>query len=492
MAWIPAARSTPPSAPRHGDRHRRRDASAMVESDGTMLRTSKGRPSGRGARCMAVDRGRPRLGPVDRRGGVRRRGRSPSDLGPRRDAARRAIPAHDGFVVSIAMSADGTLVSAGTDRDPSLGRGRIGAGYLSGPACSRGKGRQAEAAVTNLLKHVSTWGGITCSASRRAPGRWRRRTSTQRRALGRRGIGALRRTSRHGFPPHARAGMGSERSTLHRRASSTVRSRCIEPTAWGRGNAATHSAPVLSVAWSASGNRLATTASDDRVRLWKLDGTLLAECRPARPSATAVASPARAALRHRERVGTGTAMADRRIAPLEDATGADGRIFTLALSPNGESLVAGGRDGSVRLFERSGGGKVVAHRIGTYIDDAVFSPRGDILAIAGNHKVEVLNADGSKRAEPFRACERTISAWRSSPARRRRHPVRDRERELWTRDGKPRGPLREPDQGKLAGSRCRRRPRLLASAGLDGSSAYGSTMRAARRPAFSGYAGHVG
>jgi WD40 repeat protein len=143
-------------------------------------------------------------------------------------------------------------------------------------------------------------------------------------------------------------------------------------------------------------------------------------------------------------------------------------VFSLALSPTGD-LFAGGNQGHARLFW-SDGGTTPTTSIGSYIDAAAFSPRGDLLAIAGTAgRVELLNRDGSARTARFRACQEIIYGFAFSPvadtlATLCEHGVV----KLWTLDGKSLGSLLESAAGAARGLAISPSAELLASGRLDG------------------------
>lgn len=83
--------------------------------------------------------------------------------------------------------------------------------------------------------------------------------------------------------------------------------------------------------------------------------------------------------------------------PLPPLTGSTGEIFTLAFSPDGRTIAAGGTDHAVRLWDLATRRQVAAlPSTGYTVFTAAFSPRGRLLATAG-YDGKVLLWDPAKR-----------------------------------------------------------------------------------------------
>jgi WD40 repeat protein len=377
------------------------------------------------------------------------------------------IAAHQGFVVSVAVNAKGDVVSTGTDQAV---RGwqadTSGAGYRP-HLLHRVERAQRKAQLAHLLKLDLNMG-------------WDHALDFSPRAA------AL---AAAGFDGSVMLWTGLDSGnpkTLHAAGLHNVRTLAWAPKGdllaaggfdgkvemWGadgspRGLITEHPAPILSVAFSPSGSRLAT-ASIDSVRLWKVDGQPIAELPAgAAPPMTTLtltetgplfASAAPTGDLRRWRIDGSPAV--------EVGTAAPG-VLALALSASGD-LFAAGDVGQAWLF-RSNGGTAPKTSLGSYVDEAAYSPRGDLIAIAGNPgMVELLKSDGSAHAPPFRACQETIFGFAFSP-------VEDTLAvlcefgvvKLLTLDLQPRGTLLEQDAGAARGLAIAPSGEWLASGGLD-------------------------
>lgn len=358
------------------------------------------------------------------------------------------LAAHDGFVVSVAVSAAGDLASAGIDetirlwqKDPSSPDGYRGrvlyqeeqskrrlylAGVLKGDISFGWDHALAFAPGANALAAAAFDGGVRL---------WK-------------------------APDWGAAEVLNAPGTHHVRALSWSRDGDVlaaggfdgmvarwDAAGASLGGGAEHSAPILSVALSPSGTRFATTSSDDRLRLWKSDGWLIAPLPTGAPSwSTTVAITAEGPV-FASVDGTGKL---RRLgidgATVQaNPTGTRGRVTAMALAPNGELLVAAHDDRTVTLLGPAGA-TTVKSKLWSFPDGAAVSPRGDVVALAGNPgNVELLDADGTPRMAPFRACREKIFGFAFSPVEATLAILcEDDGVQLWTLDGKPRGPLLEP------------------------------------------------
>ena len=367
-----------------------------------------------------------------------------------RDGTPRGEPitAHDGFVVSVAVSDRGDLASAGIDetirlwqKDPSSPNGYRGrvlyqeekskrrlylADVLKGDPSFGWDHAVAFAPGANALAAAAFDGGVRL---------WPALDWGQAKVLNLPG--------KH----HVRALSWSLYGDVLAAAGFDGKVARWDAAGASLGEGAQHSAPIVSVALSPSGARFATASSDDRLRLWRSDGSLIALLPDGAPSwSTTVALTAEGPV-FASIDGTGNL---RRFAidgstVHESPTGTQHRVTAIALSPSGDLLVAAHDDQSVALLGPDGA-TTAKSKLWSYPDGAAVSPRADVVALAGNPgNVELLNADGTPRTAPFRACREKIFGLAFSPVDETLAILcEDDGAKLWTLDGRPRGTLLEP------------------------------------------------
>ncbi|MEQ9549915.1 MAG: hypothetical protein RIM23_09880 [Coleofasciculus sp. G3-WIS-01] len=92
-------------------------------------------------------------------------------------------------------------------------------------------------------------------------------------------------------------------------------------------------------------------------------------------------------------------------------------MFDLGFSPNGERIVSGGRDGTVRLWNRQGelmGEPWRGHQ--GVVFAVAFSPDGETIASgSGNGTIRLWNAQGQLQGEPLRGHQGAVRSLRFSP-----------------------------------------------------------------------------
>lgn len=428
---------------------------------GKLLRTSAGGHKGP-ARALAIGDDQVLSGGED--GALRLWGRDGAGLG-------EPITAHDGFVVSVAISANGDLASAGTDQvirlwqkdssSPSGYRARVlhqESRSKRRPYLAHQLKMDANMGWDHAVEFSPRGDALAVAAFDGGVRLWGAADWSTAKALNVAGR-------------HVRALAWTPRGDTLAAGGFDGRVALWNADGAPRGAVAQHPVPILSVAFSSTGGRLAT-ASIDRVRLWKSAGELVAELPAgAPPQMTTVAvtesGPLFASadpsgnLRRWQIDGS---------APVEIGAGPLGGVLALVLSPNGELLFAGGDLGvDARLFGPNGA-TTPKTSIASFIDDAAFSPHGDLLAIAGSPgMVELLNSDGSAHTPPFRACREMIHGFAFSPVEDSLAILCDYGLvKLWTLDLKPRGILLEPAAGAARGLAISPSGQLLASGGLDG------------------------
>ena len=428
---------------------------------GRLLRTSAGGHNG-AARALAVGNDRVVSGGED--GALRLWDRDGTERG-------EPIAAHEGFVVSVAIRPNGDLVSAGTDEAIRLWQkdSSSPSGYRS-DVLQREERSRRRAQLKDLIgmdvhmgwDHalalsprgdalaaasfdgvVWFWGGTDWNAPKAltaVPGQH------QVRAVAWAPGGAT----------FAAAGFDGLVELWNADGSR-------------RGKVAQQATPLLSVAFSPGGDRFATASIDNRVRLWGLDGTLVAEL-PAAGTTLVTMTVGLTAAGPLFASADGTSKIWQWRIDGSPAVERSADAIALAFSPNAERLVAGGGHGTVWVY----GDEVTTtatSRFNTYVDEVAVSPRGDVVAIAGNPgKVELLNADASPRTAPFKTCNESILGFAFSPV----DPdvlaalCDDGAVKLWTLDGKPRGSLLEVSSGAARGLAMSSSAQLLASGRLDG------------------------
>jgi WD40 repeat protein len=471
--------------------------------DGELRWTSNGRHEG-AARAIAVRDGMIVSGGED--GKLRL-------WNPDGEPAGEPLAAHQGWVLSVGVSAAGDLVSLGTDESIRVWR-RSGGGYQ--PSVLH---RESEPKHVNLLPSLlrldvhwgwdhavefSPRGDAVAGALFDGAVRFWNEDGTERAAV---------RTSHAGH--HVRAVTFSPNGEFVASAGFDGRLRLWNPDGGARLviNDA-HRGPALSVAVSPAGDRLASAGSDEAVRLWGANGKRLAEFpRSHGNQIRAVAFAPEAPLLAASEGGGSTQVwnldGSPHGAPL---LGHKGAVLALAFSPRGDRLVTGGKDATVRVWRLDGkahgaplaghvngvfsvafaaGGEVVASggrndRIRLWslegkpfrelgglrdiVGSIAFSPRGDVLA-AGDAPGGIMlwNADGSVRANVFKAHRGFLHSLAFSPsAESLASAGADGLVKLWSIDGKELGPPLVGHVGPVHSVAFSADGEVLASGGVDG------------------------
>ncbi|WP_210243180.1 WD40 repeat domain-containing protein [Mesorhizobium sp. B2-8-3] len=163
-----------------------------------------------------------------------------------------------------------------------------------------------------------------------------------------------------------------------------------------------HGGPVSAVAFSPSGDLLATGSKDGTVRLIRtVDGKEVARIENGSPVSAVAFSP------NGELLATGGNDGGARLIRTADGKEMariehDGPVNAIAFSPNGDLLAAASEDGSAGLIRTADGKGVTgnAHEQAAPVTTVAFSPKGDLLATGswdGNARL-IRTADGSEFA----------------------------------------------------------------------------------------------
>lgn len=161
-----------------------------------------------------------------------------------------------------------------------------------------------------------------------------------------------------------------------------------------------HTQGVLRVAFSADGRQVATAANDDTVRIWQTDSSSQPVVHPG-----VVGVPSHLLLlEDGYRVATVSGDNEGKIVTIwsqRDAgngvvlEGHTDRVFEVALSPNGELVATGSRDGTARIWKTDGTSDPVILPHDGSIGGIWFSPDGERVATFTNGTLRVWPTDGS-------------------------------------------------------------------------------------------------
>ncbi len=171
---------------------------------------------------------------------------------------------------------------------------------------------------------------------------------------------------------------------------------------------------------------------------------------------------------------------------LKDLRGHEGGVLSVAFSPQGDRIVSGGQDGTVRLWRLDGtpaAAPFKGHEGG--VSSVAFSPQGDRIVSGGyDGTVRLWRLDGTPAAAPFKGHEGWVSSVAFSPQGDRIvSGGQDGTVRLWQLDGTPAAAPFKGHEGWSGASRSRRRATGSSRAGRMARCGSGSsTARPRPRP----------
>lgn len=320
------------------------------------------------------------------------------------------LEAHDGAIVSLAVSPRGDLVSASADETVRLWK-RVGTPaeqsglrYESSLLYREPQPKIGPERYLHLVKHDAQWGWdhsvviapdggvIAASAFDSAIRLWNADGSPR---------ATMASAHEHG---QARALAFSPAGDLLASVGfdGTVRLWNLDGSLRGKPFLA-HGKGASSLSFSKQGDLIATAGLDDRVSLWNLDGQQVGTlpAAPADPVVTVALAPETPLVGVSERHGTvrlWDLTGNPHSGPLVDQKKGG---YALAMSPRGDILAAGGEDGVVRSWNRYGtaSGKPFATESGA-VFALGFSPDGKSLGV-GSRKLQVWERGQLEWEEPL-------------------------------------------------------------------------------------------
>jgi WD40 repeat protein len=159
-----------------------------------------------------------------------------------------------------------------------------------------------------------------------------------------------------------------------------------------------HQGSVRSVAFSPDGNKIVSGGGDGTIRLWDTSGNPIGQ-----PFTG-----------HQGSVRTGVYTPD--IVTFIDG-GGDPVTTSVAFSPDGNKIVSGGGDGTIRLWDTSGnpiGQPFTGHQ--GYVSSVAFSPDGKTIVSGGGDKtIRLWNTQGNPIGQLFKGHEGSVSSVAFNP-----------------------------------------------------------------------------
>ena len=173
--------------------------------------------------------------------------------------------------------------------------------------------------------------------------------------------------------------------------------------------------PIRSVSFNPKRELLATSGDDGVVRVWNLQGQLLAELSSYQDSIRSVSfSPNGQQLAGGRDDGT-VSVWNLQGQLLAEFKGHQDIIRSVSFSPDGRRIASAGDDGVVRLWNLQG--QLLAELKGHQrpVRSAIFSPNGQIVASAGEDRTIRLWKQGKQLGKPFVGHQNTVTSISFSP-----------------------------------------------------------------------------